>query len=491
MLFNTVDFIIFFIVVITTIEIVKNRKFQHLFLLAASYFFFYYTSNYLIVLLIFTTIWDFYFGNIIYKTKDTKIKKLIFIVSLAGNLGLLGFFKYTDFVITQFNILGQSLDLGTQIPLLHLALPIAISFYTFHSLTYTIGIYRGQIQPVKSLTEYAIFVAFFPQIVAGPILRAHEFLPQLREKIENSGTVQFIRQIIVQNTNLKFGITMMAFGFLKKMFFADNIAPMVNEIFIAPQGLESFTILLGSVAFGIQVYCDFSGYSDIAIGAALILGFKIPPNFNKPFFATSPSEFWRRWHISLSSWVRDYLFLPIVYRKIGSDFRLFFGLLFTFFLLGLWHGAGWNFILFGLLHGIYVAVETMIRKKFPVVAEHRFFKSKIGKILSILGTQYLVFLTWIAFRVQDTNDMIYSMSKYVMLDFHIIPFKDFIFTHKFPIMLMMIFVVLHFISYRKGNIIQKISNYNMKYWILVIFITVSAILFLYNSRPQDFIYFKF
>ena len=491
MLFNTVDFIVFFIVVVTSLAIIKKRKFQHLFLLAASYFFFYYTSNYLIILLIFTTLWDFYFGNIIYKTKSIKIKKLIFITSLAGNLGLLGFFKYADFVITQFNFLGKTLDLGTQIPLLHLALPIAISFYTFHSLTYTIGIYRGQIQPVKSFTEYAIFVAFFPQIVAGPILRAKEFLPQLREKMENVELGSRLRQIVIENANLKIGITMMTLGFLKKIFFADNIAPMVNEIFIAPYGLESFTIILGAISFGIQVYCDFSGYSDIAIGAALILGFKIPPNFNKPFFSTSPSEFWRRWHISLSSWVRDYLFLPIVYRKIGSDFRLFFGLLLTFVILGLWHGAGWNFIIFGFLHGIYVSVETIIRKKIPAFADHEFFKSKIGKILSILGTQYLIFLAWLAFRIHDTNDMLYSMQKFIFLDLQTHSFNEFIFTHKFPIMLMMLFMALHFISYRKGNIVLKISNLSMKYWTLVIFTMVCGMLFFYNSRPEDFIYFKF
>ncbi len=491
MLFNTIEFIIFFIVVVTSLEIIKNRKFQHLFLLAGSYFFFYYTSNYLIVLLIFTTLWDFYFGNIIYKTKDIKIKKLIFITSLAGNLGLLGFFKYADFVITQFNILGQSLDLGTQIPLLHLALPIAISFYTFHSLTYTIGIYKGQIQPVKSFTDYAIFVAFFPQIVAGPILRAKEFLPQLREKIENIEVGSRLRQIVLENSNLKLGITMMAFGFLKKMFFADNIAPLVNEIFLAPQGLESFSIILGTIAFGIQVYCDFSGYSDIAIGAALILGFKIPPNFNKPFFATSPSEFWRRWHISLSSWIRDYLFLPIVYRKIGSDFRLFFGLLITFVILGLWHGAGWNFLLFGLLHGIYVSVETIIRKKIPTLADHKFFKSKTGKIFSILGTQYLVFLAFIAFRVHDTNDVIYSMSKYVMFDFHISNILPFLISHKLPIFFMMLFIVLHLISYRSRNIQERISQLKLHWWVILLIIILTGIIFFYDGNPEDFIYFKF
>ena len=290
MLFNTIDFVIFFIVVLTTFVAIKRRTFHHIFLLAASYFFFYYTSNYLIVLLIFTTIWDFYFGDMIFRAKTIKRKKIILVASLAGNLGLLGFFKYADFAITQFNVLGNYFDLGTNIPMLHLALPIAISFYTFHSITYTVSIYRGQITPVKSFTDYAIFVAFFPQLVAGPILRAKEFLPQLREKIDGLDMGSKLRQITITESNLKIGITMMALGFLKKMFFADNIAPLVNDVFGNPVGLDSLTIILGTIGFGIQIYCDFSGYSDIALGAATIMGFKIPVNFNKPYFATSPSE---------------------------------------------------------------------------------------------------------------------------------------------------------------------------------------------------------
>src|SRR3989338_2031704 len=248
MLFNTIDFVLFFIVFLTTISIVKNRRFQHLFILLASYFFFYYSSNYLIVLLIFTTIWDFYFGEMIYKANTMKAKKIILAISLAGNLVLLGFFKYTNFAITQFNIMGNYLDLKEQIPSLEIALPIAISFYTFHSITYTVSIYRNQITPVRFL-DYAIFVSFFPQLVAGPILRAKEFLPHLREKLDNLQTGSRLKQIIIQNPNLKFGITMMALGFLKKMFFADNIAPMVNDIFSNPIGLESFTIILGAIGF--------------------------------------------------------------------------------------------------------------------------------------------------------------------------------------------------------------------------------------------------
>jgi len=364
MLFNTIDFIIFFVIVLAVITIIKHKKYQHLFLLLASYFFFYYSSNYLIVLLIASTILDYYVGREIFNSESKSRKKLLFIASLAGNLGLLGFFKYADFAILQFNILGNSLDLASNIPFLNLALPIGISFYTFQTISYTVDIYRDKLEPSKSLREFALFVAFFPQLVADPIVRASEFLPQLREKISKYEAGIRLRQIIIDNSNLKIGITIMMFGFLKKMFFADNIAPMVNSIFSNPVGLDSFSIILATIGFGIQIYGDFSGYSDIAIGAALILGFKIPINFNKPYFATSPSDFWRRWHISLSSWLRDYLYIPLGGNK-RSHGRTYFNLAAVMFLGGLWYGASWNFVIWGMLHGVYLAIHKLISDKFP------------------------------------------------------------------------------------------------------------------------------
>ena len=391
MLFNTIDFVIFFIVVLTTFVAIKRRTFHHVFLLAASYFFFYYSSNYLITLLIFTTVWDFYFGQLIYKTDSIPRRKALLIASLAGNLGLLGFFKYADFAITQFNFMGKYFDIGSNIPMLNLALPIAISFYTFHSITYTVGIYRKQLEPAKTFTEYAIFVAFFPQLVAGPILRAKEFLPQLREKIEGSTVGGIFRQIVIEKSNLKYGITIMIFGFLKKMFFADNIAPLVNDVFSSPVGHDSLTIMLTTLAFGIQIYCDFSGYSDIALGAAWIMGFKIPINFNKPYFATSPSDFWRRWHISLSTWLRDYLYVPLGGNR-KSRVRTYLNLFIVMFLGGLWHGASWNFVIWGILHGTYLAVHKIISDRFPILGNNRFFRNKIGIVFSIIITQYFVFL---------------------------------------------------------------------------------------------------
>ena len=274
MLFTTIDFIVFFVLILAAVAIIKHRKFQHLILLGGSYYFFYFSSNYLIVLLIFSTILDFYLAKMIHDTKDAFRKKLLLTISLAGNLGLLGFFKYSDFAILQFNILGNYFDLSTEIPLFNLVLPLGISFYTFQTLSYTIDVYRGSLTPSKTLSEFALFVAFFPQLISGPILRAKQFLPQLREKIQNYKTGGNLRQIIFQHGHLKFGITLMAFGFIKKMFFADNIAPLVDDIFFNPIGAESFTIILGALAFAVQVYGDFSGYTDIAIGAAFILGFK-------------------------------------------------------------------------------------------------------------------------------------------------------------------------------------------------------------------------
>ena len=490
MIFNTIDFVIFFIAVCTTIVIVKNRKFQHLFLLGASYFFFYYSSNYLITLLIFTTIWDFYLGKAIFNAQTIQKKKAILIISLAGNLGLLGFFKYADFAITQFNILGQHFDLATQIPLLNLALPIGISFYTFHSITYTVSIYRGQMPPAKSFVEYGIFVAFFPQLVAGPILRAKDFLPQLREKIENLETGTRLRQIVINNQNLKLGVTIMAFGFLKKMFFADNIAPFVNKIFAFPIGQDSFSIIMATIAFGIQIYCDFSGYTDIAIGAALVLGLKIPINFNKPYFATSPTDFWRRWHISLSSWLRDYLYIPLGGNQ-KSKVRTYFNLFVVMFLGGLWHGASWNFIIWGMLHGAYLAIHKFVTDRFPVLKDHRFFKSRIGMIISIAITQYFVFLAWIAFRVKNTNDMIYAMHKYVLIDFQTSGITSLIVQNKFPFVIIFLFIMLHFISYKSKNMIEKISGFRLIYWTMILSSIMMLIFFFYIGNPESFIYFQF
>ncbi len=488
MLFNSIEFIVFFVFVLSVISIIKMRKFQYVFLLSASYFFFYFSSNYLITLLVFSTVLDYYIAKQIWKTKEKNRKKILLVVSLIGNLGLLGFFKYADFAIGQFNILGNYFNLTSEIPLLELALPIGISFYTFQTISYTVDVYRGILKPSKSFLEFALFVSFFPQLVAGPIVRAKDFLPQLREKIENSNTK--LRLITIESTNLKLGITIMAFGFVKKMFFADNIAPLVNEIFANPIGLESYAIILGTIAFGIQIYGDFSGYTDIAIGAALILGFKLPINFNKPYFATSPSDFWNRWHISLSSWLRDYFYIPLGGNK-KSKSRTYVNLMTVMIFGGLWHGASWNFIIWGLLHGLYLSIHKLFSDKFPTIKNNKFFKSKIGKIISILVTQYFIFLAWIPFRVNDLDSIIYSMSKYVFFDFQTQGIFSFLIGHKLPILLIVLFISLNFILYSKPNLYSRISNLSLKYWTIFLTFAMFMIISFYDGDPIDFIYFKF
>ena len=490
MLFPTVEFIIFFLAVLTALVCYKNRKFQHALLVIASFFFLYFSDNYLILLLIYTTILHYFIGKKIFDSEKIKEKKIFLWIGIGGSLGLLGFFKYMDFGITQFNNLLMNLGIS-EIPLMNVVLPIGISFYTFQSISYIIDIYRGSLKPTNSILQYGLFVSFFPTLIAGPILRASDFLPQLKEKISNLKSNYRLRQFSINSKNLKIGITLMSIGFLKKIFFADNIAPMVDNVFNNPIGHETFTIILGAIGFGLQVYGDFSGYSDIAIGAALIIGINVPANFRKPFFATSPSDFWRRWHISLSTWVRDYLYFPLIFKNRNSSKRLFASLFTSFFLLGLWHGAGWNFIIFGIIHGIYVAVDTVIRQRLPYLSENRFLKSRTGKIVSILITQYLIFFAFIAFRVRDIDHMFYSMQKYLIWDFQIDSTINFIQANEFSVFLILIFIILQIVMLKIKNVAERISSLKMQYWVIFLSILMILVVLFYRGSAEEFIYFEF
>ncbi len=488
MLFNTPEFIVFFISILVIISCIKFRRFQHLFLVGSSYFFFYFSNNFLISLLIYSTLLDFYLGKAIFNSKNKRTKKLLLITSLAGNLGLLGFFKYVNFMIDEVNGIVQYFGIS-QIDSLEIILPIGISFYTFQTISYTVDIYRGKITPSKSFWEFALFVSFFPQLVAGPILRASHFLPQLREKISKEKLATRLRTITIHHSALRFGITLMMIGFFKKMFFADNIAPMVNEIFNVPLGLESFSIIIGAIGFGVQIYCDFSGYSDIAIGAATILGFNIPANFNKPYFATSPVDFWKRWHISLSTWLRDYLYIPLGGNRKG-DYRSYANLFTVMIVGGLWHGSAWNFLIWGALHGVYLAIYKMLVSKFPSLEDNQLLKSRKWKIISILTTQYFVFLAYVAFRVEDVSALPYVLYKYVIWDFATEATIEILSHNKLPLLLIVGFFILSYISYKK-NITKILSELKIRYWILILFGMMTLILLFYDPFPEEFIYFRF
>lgn len=486
--FNSLEFYIFLSVVLTTLLVIEKRRLQHVFLLFSSYFFFYFASTSMISLLIVTTVLDFYIAKKIYTTYDKRKKKLLLLVSISANLGILGFFKYADFGIQQINALTNSMGIA-EIEPLGIILPVGISFYTFQTLSYTVDVYRGKLKPSESLKEFALFVSFFPQLVAGPILRASQFLPQLRDKMA-SGTKTSVRQIVITGPNLRFGITLIVLGLFKKMFFADNISPLVSQIFDQTLGTDTFSILLGTIAYGIQIYCDFSGYSDIAIGMAVILGFSIPLNFNKPYFASSPSDFWKRWHISLSSWLRDYLYIPMGGSR-KSSIRTYGNLILVMVLGGLWHGASWNFAVWGLLHGMYLAIPKLISEKFPVIGNSFFFKSRLGKVLAILITQYFVFLAWIPFRIHDVNYMFYAMSKFIFWDFATEKIIYLISINPFAITLIAIFIVLHFVSYRIGNLPDVLTKISFEKWLIVLGVVISFIVYGYNGSTNDYIYYRF
>ena len=273
------------------------------------------------------------------------------------------------------------------------------------------------------------------------------------------------------------------------MFFADNISPMVDEIFSVPFGLESFSVMLGAIAFGVQIYADFSGYSDIGIGAALILGFHVPANFNKPYFATSPVDFWRKWHISLSSWLRDYLYIPLGGNKKGN-LRTYVNLVTVMFLGGMWHGASWNFVIWGLMHGAYLAVQKLFTNKFPKLKDNKLIQKRYIKIISILGTQYFVFMAWLAFRVQDIDALSYVLYKYVVWDFAMDSTIQMLSHNKLPMVLIVGFFILNYISYKR-NIVEKLSKVRPIYWIGFLISIMLLIFFFYDTTPESFIYFRF
>jgi len=275
------------------------------------------------------------------------------------------------------------------------------------------------------------------------------------------------------------------------MFVADNVAPLVNDIFASPVGSESFTIILGAIGFAVQIYGDFSGYSDIAIGAAAIIGIKVKINFNKPYFATSPANFWNRWNISLSSWLRDYVYLPLIFYHRKSNIRIFFATMLTMVLIAIWHSAAINFLVFGLMHGLFIGIHRLLLNKFPVLRTISFFRSRLGIVVSILTTQYLVFWSLIAFRVWDWNDLIYSLQKYIFLDFQTEQTIQVILSHKTPILIIVLFFILSFISYRKENMPEILSGLKLSYWIIFLIAVISSVVFFYQGNPEAFIYFQF
>ncbi len=391
MLFNSYTFAVFLPVVLLVYYALGHRR-QNLWLLAASYFFYGCWDYRFLSLILISTVVDFVSGFRIDRSASPAGRKAWLALSVCVNLGILGFFKYFDFfsesTIQLFRLVGLEASTVT----LNFVLPVGISFYTFQTMSYTIDIYRGKMKPTHDLPTFALYVAYFPQLVAGPIERAVRLLPQLQ------------RPRCVTTEHLSSGAVLILIGLFKKLVLADSVADSVDAVFADPANASSAVLLRTAYLFAIQIYCDFSGYSDIARGTSRLFGIELVENFNQPYLSTNITEFWRRWHMSLSSWLRDYLYIPLGGNRRGTG-RTYANLLTTMFLGGLWHGANWTFVVWGLIHGAYLVAHKLIlggrkpaeRVRVSSVADTL---RSAGKLLLTL---HLVVLTWIFFRSPDVG----------------------------------------------------------------------------------------
>jgi D-alanyl-lipoteichoic acid acyltransferase DltB (MBOAT superfamily) len=378
-IFHSFDFVVFFAVVLAVYWRL-GRRLQNAFLLSASYFFYGYVEPWFVALLAATTLVDYVAGLGIARYPEKK--RLLLGLSLASNLGVLGFFKYFDFFVDNVLAALGALGFHPSRPALAVVLPVGISFYTFQSLSYTIDVYRGKLAARRNLLDFATFLSLFPQLVAGPIERATRLLPQV--EAERRFDPDRAREALV----------LMAWGFFKKLVVADNVALVANRVFSLDR--PDFALLwVGTLAFAVQIYADFSAYSDIARGAAKLLGFELMKNFDHPYVSQTPSEFWRRWHISLSTWFRDYVYIPLGGNRVGP-IRHRVNLFVTFLLSGLWHGASWNFVLWGAYHASLFFVYDLVERVSPVLLKTRWLF--VPRVLFFFA---LVNVGWLMFRETD------------------------------------------------------------------------------------------
>jgi alginate O-acetyltransferase complex protein AlgI len=395
MIFNSIVFLVFFALVffIHWFVLRKNLKYQNLFLLVCSYIFYGWWDWRFLFLILLSSLIDFFVGLQIGKTHNKKRRKFLLFTSLITNLGLLFYFKYYNFFIAEFITMADSLGISVNNFSLSIILPVGISFYTFQTLSYSIDVYKGDLKPTKDIIAFLAFVTFFPQLVAGPIERAKHLLPQ------------FFKEKKFDYETASSGAKLILIGFFKKIVIADKVAILVNAIYNSPTSYPGFPMIVATILFAYQIYCDFSGYSDIAVGTSRLLGFDLMTNFNKPYFSKSISEFWTRWHISLSTWFRDYIYIPMGGNRVSKG-KWAFNIMVTFLISGLWHGANWTFVVWGFFHGLLIVIE-----RFTIDLRQKFFRPIIQTSFYSLGsvavTFGLVCFGWIFFRSNSIPDAFY------------------------------------------------------------------------------------
>lgn len=484
MLFTTPEYLIFFAIVLIATELLRRKLWQHAVLLAASYYFYWCSGSIHILLLLFVTLASFFCGAKIFAADTKRRKKFWLALGTLIPLAILGWFKYIDFGIASINSLLGAAGISVSIPLLQILLPVGISFFTFQALSYIFDIYLGKLEPEPYLHKYALFIAFFPALVAGPIVRASEFLPQLREKIHITGA------------DLKVGVTLIIWGLFKKMVIADNLGSRVDFVFSSPETATSVWIILGTILFGIQIYCDFSGYAHIAIGCARCLGFRIPENFNLPYLAANIQIFWRKWHMTLSRFIRDYVYIPLGGNRKGHV-RTYANLLASMIICGLWHGAAWTFVLWGGYHGTLLLLHRYCIGEKKIGTKSRFLASNPGLFCKILITQALVFFGWMIFRANSFDDLLICIQKILFFDFQFSAFTKLAVLGGIGLIALAFLVMCNkrLAAFAKHAAVYDYlafcSRLRPFYWTLYIALLGFAILLLSPPETPEFIYFAF
>ena len=479
MLFNSINFAIFLPIVFLLYWLFfqKNLKFQNILLLVSSYFFYACWDWRFLFLLIFSTLLDYFTGIKMEESKTENLKKIWFWISISINLGFLGVFKYYNFFASSFANAVSNFGLEVNLFTLKVILPVGISFYTFHGLSYVIDIYKNRIKAERNFIDYSVFVSFFPLLVAGPIERATHLLPQIKKKrvFNYAQIVDGLRQIL--------------WGLFKKMVIADNCAEFANMMFDKPDSFNGSSLFLGALFFAFQIYGDFSGYSDIALGTSKLLGIDLLKNFNYPYFSRDIAEFWRRWHISLSSWFRDYLYIPLGGSKASTMIKIR-NTFIIFIVSGFWHGANWTFIFWGLLNALFIMPSILLktnRNNLEIVAKNKLFPS-IKEGFQILITFGLTTFAWIFFRADSLGDAFHYIDRICSFSSLSMPSKRPSF---FILPLLFFFIFIEWLGRENDFGLQKLGlkwHQSVRWFFYIILVLIILLL---TGKEQEFIYFQF
>lgn len=474
MVFSSITFLFYFLPVFLLIYYIADKRYKNWVILLGSIFFYAWGAPRFVFVILGTTAIDFYLVRLMEMQHSKRKRKLLLCLSLAMNLGLLFYFKYCGFFVENLNAVFAGLGLG-QMTWLKLALPIGISFYTFESITYIVDVYRRVHKPLKNFWDYQLYIILFPKLIAGPIVRYHEIADQIYDHVE------------VDSFDLRLrGFFRFVIGLSKKIFIANVMGEVADEIFALPASeLTTATAWLGALSYTFQIYFDFSGYSDMAIGLGMLMGFRFPENFNNPYTSRSITDFWRRWHMTLGAWMRDYLYIPLGGNRVSSKSRQYLNLWIVFFASGLWHGAAWGFIFWGLYHGFFLVIERMFLSK---------YLSRLGRV-SVIYSFVVVLVGWVFFRMEElgpalnfTKTMFGFSSSSLAVEID----KEFIFTlglatiFSFFTLSNRLYAVQQKVFYDRYSLPQA---YLMTFGILLLIVLAAARITTSDFNP--FIYFRF